>query len=64
MPAAVRSTCPSGTTMPRTKYSPDMTVNSRIATAMNTLTMTAFLTCRSTSARLVTSRRAATSSAS
>ena len=63
MEAAVRSTWPSGTTMLRTKYRPDITVNTRIASTMTTLTAMAFLSCRVTSVILVTSRMAATSSA-
>ena len=40
MPAAVRSTCPSGTTMPRTKYRPEATVKPRMAaTTIRVLTV-------------------------
>ena len=49
--------------MLRTKYRPDITVNTRIASTMTPLTAMAFLSCRVTSVILVTSRMAATSSA-
>lgn len=61
--AAVRSTCPSGTTMLRMKYRPDITVKARITAAITTLTAMAFLICAPTRVRLVTRRIAATSSA-
>ena len=63
MPAAVRSTCPSGTTMLRTKYRPDMMVKASTAAPMMRATTTVRLSCSSTSVRLVTRRMAATSSA-
>ena len=63
MSAAMRSTCPSGTTMLRTKYRPVNTLNTRMAATTTRLAKKAFWICRSIRVRLVTSRRAATSSA-
>ena len=63
MLAAIRSTCPSGTTMPRTKYRPEATVKPRMAATTIRLTMKTLFSCACTSVRLVTRRMAATSSA-
>ena len=63
MSAAARSTWPSGTTMLRTKYSPeDAAMHSATAPAARP-SSTALKICRRISARLVTSRMAAISSA-
>ena len=53
----------SGTTMLRTKYRPVNTLNTRMAATTTRLAKKAFWICRSIRVRLVTSRRAATSSA-
>ena len=61
--AAVRSTCPSGTTMLRTKYRPDATVKPKMVMTTTMLMRKTFFNWFCTSVRLVTSRMAATSSA-
>ena len=53
----------SGTTMLRTKYRPDIMEKIRMAATTTRLAKKAFWICRSIRVRLVTSRRAATSSA-
>ena len=63
MLAAVRSTCPSGTTMLRTKYRPDATVKPRMTTITTMLMRKTLFSWFWMRVRLVTSRMAATSSA-
>ena len=63
MSAAARSTCPSGTTMLRTKYSPEAAAMARATAPAVRPSRTAFCTCRRIRVRLVTSRMATISSA-